>query len=279
MADNSDIFADAALRQRRLLEQLRASPVVDALGVVAPSGASGGKSADDELWTLTFTLDAWRIDPGDLQTRPLTIRRQVTDKELRRLRNLITPYTAIRIKARVVADSLFESPQGLLEAFVGIETSDAGLNEHAGQLHKPVTHEDPPLGVFTLDQRVDWFTAQAVWDGQPVSLNLSAKESAEVDEALKTAHALWESQEAWDRRVRDYAIQKLLPLKNDSWRDEDEVELSADQFEDRMTLEAITVYPDGSFDFWHRDGDLFWGHSIQISGSLLEGPTHADIPG
>lgn len=46
-----------------------------------------------------------------------------------------------------------------------------------------------------------------------------------------------------------------------------------------MTLEGISVDPDGSFDFWHNDGDLFWGHAIQISGSLVEGPTLANIPG
>ncbi|OAI46466.1 hypothetical protein AYO44_11310 [Planctomycetaceae bacterium SCGC AG-212-F19] len=60
---------------------------------------------------------------------------------------------------------------------------------------------------------------------------------------------------------------------------DDEVELNAKQFKARMTLEAITVTPSGSFDFWHNDGDLFWGHSIQISGNLTKGPTHADIPG
>jgi hypothetical protein len=43
-----------------------------------------------------------------------------------------------------------------------------------------------------------------------------------------------------------------------------------------MTLEAITVYPEGSFDFWYNDSDLFWGHSIQIGGDLTE---DADIPG
>ena len=46
-----------------------------------------------------------------------------------------------------------------------------------------------------------------------------------------------------------------------------------------MKIESITVHPDGGFEFWHNDGDLFWGHSILISGSLVEGPNSADIPG
>src|SRR5207249_3318350 len=102
---------------------------------------------------------------------------------------------------------------------------------------------------------------------------------ADLPVALKSAHTLWESQDVWSRRIRDFAVQKLLPLKNDAWLDEGEVEVTADQFQDRMTLDSITVYPNGSFEFWHHDGDLFWGHSIQVRGSLSEGPTDADIPG
>lgn len=46
-----------------------------------------------------------------------------------------------------------------------------------------------------------------------------------------------------------------------------------------MKLEAITVRPNGEFEFWHDDGDLFWGHSILISGDLNHGLEDADIPG
>ncbi len=100
-----------------------------------------------------------------------------------------------------------------------------------------------------------------------------------IDPALQVARALWKDQEQWARRIEDYAVQELLRLKNESWLDAEEVELTADQFKARMTLESITVEPDGSFDFWHDDGDLFCGHSIQVSGNLSEGPTDADIPG
>lgn len=156
---------------------------------------------------------------------------------------------------------------------------NGGVSCWSNDWRRPVTFDDPSFGAFTLDRGIDWFTGQAVWNGVPVALNLSSKESEEVEAALETARALWRSQESWSRRIADYAAQELLPLKNESWLDEGEAELTADQFKARMRLEAITVHPDGSFVFWHNDGDLFWGHSIQISGSLSEGPTDADIPG
>jgi hypothetical protein len=46
-----------------------------------------------------------------------------------------------------------------------------------------------------------------------------------------------------------------------------------------MKLESITVHPDGRFEFWFDDGDLFWGHSIAVRGSLAEGPTEASVEG
>jgi hypothetical protein len=273
MAADSDIDA----RQKKLLEQLAAAPVVDVLGVVAPSGAGGGRSGGEDLWTLFVTFDAWRVGHANLQTKPLILSsRGVTHEELASLQDALVPYTVVRIKARV-GESAFGGHEALLEAFIGTETSDAELNDQAEQLRKPVTVEDPAFGTFTLDRGVDWFTAEVVWDGQPVSLHLSG--SAEVQASLKTAYALWQRPTEWNRQVRNYAVQELLPLKNDSWLAEGESEITPEEFKDRMTLESITVYPDGSFDFFHHDGDLFWGHAIQVSGTLSQGPTHADIPG
>lgn len=279
MTEVPDVFAEAKLRQKRLLEQLVAVPAVTVLGVVAPSGVGGGKLGPDEPWTLRFTLVAWRVETGDIQTRPLTIQRAVTDKELRRFRDQIKPYTVIRINARVVTESIAGASEGLLEVLVGTDACDAELNEYALRLQEPVTHEDPILGTFTLDRRIDWFSGNAVWDRAPVSLNLSASDPAGLQAALGTAYSLWRSADSWNCRIRDYAVEELLPLKNDNWLGEGEAELTANQFKDRMKLKEITVAPDGSFDFWYDDGDIFWGHAIQISGNLLEGPTNADIPG
>ena len=56
-------------------------------------------------------------------------------------------------------------------------------------------------------------------------------------------------------------------------------EIGSTEFLNRMQLTAMTVYPDGSFEFWHDDGDIFWGHSILVSGSLAKGVTDASIAG
>lgn len=279
MATPSDIFAEANLRQKQLFEQLAASPVVDLLGVVFPNGVTGGRSRGEEFWTLRLAFDAWRIQGDGVDPRPLTIWRKVTDQELAQFRGLIRPYMIIRIRARVLSASSFGGPQALLETFVSREDSDAELNAHAVQLQKPVHYEDPVFGTFTLDRRIDWFSGSAAWKGGAVALHLSATAPGEVQAALTIAHRLWQTQDGWDQRIRDCAARILLPLKNESWLGEDDPEVTADQFKQRMQLESVTVHPDGSLEFSHSDGELFYGHSIQVTGSISKGPTDAEIAG
>jgi len=279
MSNAADIFAQAKLKHDQLLQRLKSAPISELVGVVYAHGTGGGKSRGEELWTLRTAFEAWRIHGGALQTRPLRINRKVADAELKRLQELLPAYSIVRIHARVVNDSPFGGPEALLEHVLGFENSDGELNQFAANLQKPVTFDDPMFGTFTLDRRIDWFSGKAVWNGTPVKIHLDGKETNEVEAALKTARALWQSQADWDKRVRDYAVQQLLARKNDDWLGEGEEEVSPEQFKARMKLQSITVRQDDGFEFFHEDGDLFWGHAIQISGSLSKGLTGADTPG
>ena len=48
---------------------------------------------------------------------------------------------------------------------------------------------------------------------------------------------------------------------------------------ERMELESIEVRADGSFEFWFADGEMFYGHSIHVSGNLTGGPDAAQMEG
>jgi hypothetical protein len=100
-----------------------------------------------------------------------------------------------------------------------------------------------------------------------------------IEAALKTAETIWSRQTEWTQRVTAYAVAQLLQLKNDFWLEDNEQPLSADDFVERMDLESISFDNDGDFEFWHDDGDPFWGHLIQICGNLTDGLTRADILG
>ena len=75
------------------------------------------------------------------------------------------------------------------------------------------------------------------------------------------------------------AVNELLPCMNDNWLREDEEPFSPQEFIEHMTLDAIVFQEDGKFEFWYDDGDMFAGHSITVSCSLVEGPYDAGISG
>ena len=82
---------------------------------------------------------------------------------------------------------------------------------------------------------------------------------------------LFGAQAEWGRQLRDYAVEVILPFKNENWPDEDLPPVTAEQLEAAMKLLSISVSPDGDFSFFHQDGGLFGEHSIDILGTLEGG--------
>lgn len=68
-----------------------------------------------------------------------------------------------------------------------------------------------------------------------------------------------------DKKARKCASDELLKTKNESWLEEDEAPLTADEFMKRLLLTEAVVDHDGSVIFWYEDDDMFWGHSISVS--------------
>ncbi len=269
----------ATERERELFDQFAACPAVEITGVVSASGYGAAKSHGEILWSLLITLDAWRVGSGPVRTESLTLRRKVSRKGLQAFQDRIEAETVIKVRARLPEKNVFGSPEAFLEELIERDSDDSELHEYLAGLQKPVTRQDDFFGTLTFDRRLHWYTANAIWNGDPIDLHVSGDQPDHVDSALQVARALWDDQITWSQRIRDYAVQELLHVKNENWLDQGEAELGAEQFMNKMRLQAITVHADGSFVFWHDDGGLFWGHSIQIRGTLSEGPTDADIPG
>lgn len=270
--------AEAEARENALLAEMAASPVVVVTGVVEPSGVTGWMHADG-TWTLHFSFHSWRIGAAGIRNEKLMVRRRVLHDAFPKVRQIVVPYSVVRIRARVVVESSFGTPQALVEEVIGPDTSDRELNHQSEMLERTVTFEDSQFGTFTLDRRVNWYTAETLWISESVSLNLLASESDALQNALETARSLWRESDSWNRQIHDFARQSLLSINNDFWLDEDEPPLTADEFDSRITLESITVTPTGSFDFWYGDDDMFAGHAIEVRGTLSDGLFQADIAG
>lgn len=172
---------------------------------------------------------------------------------------------------RATAESIAEDP-------LPGHSADDELAEQAVVMQKPVTMEDDFFGTLTLDRRIDTFETDAKWGSSVATLSVEGP-AEEVASSLQCARQLWAAQPDFHARIVACAVEHLLALKNDTWLDEDEEELTPKQFTERMRIQTISVDPSGAFEFWFDDGDLFYGHSIMVSGDLAAGPTDADIHG
>jgi hypothetical protein len=276
MAKKPDPMAEHRKRERTLARRLGRAPLTEITGIVDAGGPGGGKSQGEKLYTFTLELVAWRAGDGEIRREKLDVRKPITERELDRLMAKIQPDSMIRFKGRLLDDSGDGTPAAWLERILSTRPNDAELAAVAKRLQAPTVYQDSVFGKVKLDRRFDSYEASAKWNGKKIKFSIGA---GKLDKNLEIAHAVWKDQAKWKERVDGYAVKKLLSLKNGGWLEDGEKPLTAEQFKKRMKLESISFYDGGSFAFWHDDGELFWGHSIQVSADLKRGPYDADIPG
>ena len=90
--------------------------------------------------------------------------------------------------------------------------------------------------------------------------------SVENKEELKKVKNIFSNIELihFIEKAKDYTVNKLLKLKNDLWLEEDEKEVTKKDFKDRMKFTSLYVFSE-SANFYFDNGDLFWGHTIEVT--------------
>lgn len=156
---------------------------------------------------------------------------------------------------------------------------DRELAAISEELQRPVVFQSRRFGALSLDRRGRCYQGVAQWCGTEVPLSISCADLNDPASAVAVAESLFNDQDARNRRARDYAADRLLELKNDSWLDEDEVEISRAEFISRMQIASISINQNGDFHLWYEDGGLFFGHLILVSGNLERGLSDTGIHG
>ena len=240
------------------------------LAVTGANGFGGGKTRGETLWTASIGLTAWmEEDSPDIHRGKFVLSTIADDKLLGVLRQRARPDFIIKFRGRVS-----ENGQRLLLLDLPEPAFDPDLKAILEEEKKPVTFQEEGLGAFTLNRQVDWFETTVDWLGTEISLVFDAEEDRAG--CIQSAKAVLAAAGDWDRRVREYAAGELLASAND-WAEDEEI--TREQFMERMELESIEVRADGGFDFWFGDGDLFYGHSIHVSGDMENGPDDAEMEG
>ena len=104
--------------------------------------------------------------------------------------------------------------------------------------------------------------------------------NAENKEELKKVKDIFSNIELTDfiKKAKEYSAHKLLELKNDSWLEEDEKEVTEKEFKERIKFTGLHIFSE-SANFYFDDDDLFWGHIIEVTVNQKLEFTNADIAG
>lgn len=241
-------------------------------GLVDGLGSGGASVGNTDKWSLVFHLVAWR-DDKNIRIEKLRCEMPVTKPVLADFMKLIRPYSIIEARIK----DFTSNGAAVLEAVQVFAGEDGELTTVKDELLTPVRIDTPHFGVLELDRRFGEYVGQIDWCGSNVSLCLSCSDHNAPEAVLAVADTLFSARRDWSMRVKEFAADRMLSLKNDNWLHDDESDLSREDFISCMTLTEISIDESGSFTFSNDDGDLFWGHSIAVSGNIADGLKDAEI--
>ena len=270
--------ASAIPEELRALGQKFLPEEISILAVTGAGGFGGSRPQENGPWLAVLGLTAWKEEDSD----------QPAHREKTQLVALADDKLMEYLRRRVRGDSVFQimvRPSEDGKQFLMTELPqpeiDPEMKAILEEQKKPVSIWVPELGTFTLNRLVNWFEAEVEWLGQPARLDIDREE--DWDACVERAKALMADQKGWDEKVRSFAAQELLSQANDWARDaaegEEPEEITREQFMERLELDAVQISADGRFEFWFNDGEMFWGHSIHVTGSLDQGPESAQMEG
>lgn len=161
------------------------------------------------------------------------------------------------------------------------------LEEILKEYRKEVAIEDDTLGKFILNKDLEMFDGSAEINGEEITLQFDVDKND--PDTWKAAHAnlkkFVSEIDRWDKEMREFSAEQLTELAND-WLadetyddDEEPEEITEEAFAERIGLCEISLDAEGEFIVYYSDDDMFWGHSIEVSGTLEEGIESADMVG
>lgn len=241
-------------------------------GIIDSKGSGGVSLFDEKFCSFQFKFKCWYKEGGIVCDKGLLVVKNIYEDELKNLMSKTKGETIIRISyggetslGRITLEEIldFDMEDKLLEAYV--------LNE--------IIYVDADLGLFNLDKLMGDYRMDIEWCGSEAELSFETDDEAELIELLDFYKEKFSDNLYWDKLTKQYAAKKLLALKNDYWLEDDEEELDEDEFVSLISLESLVIDYDKSYTFWYRDGDIFGGHVIIVSGNIENGHQSAEIAG
>ncbi len=149
------------------------------------------------------------------------------------------------------------------------------LRQAAEHYAQPVFIEHK-LAAFKLNRHYGEFSAEIDWLGSPCDVNLEVDEDngETANQALEVFERCTADIAGFDARIRREIAADSCKNYNDVWRQDDQPELTEEQFAQRLEIIGIYCFSDGTMCVDYSDDNMFWGHMVQArleaDGSMSE---------
>jgi len=247
----------------------------------------GGGSLRNGFWDWDeYFLAYVDCETGELHKEEGRIEFPVIDKEEPPFQFEEETIYKLRVREKLPE----EVPEGVLPSknhFLVVDILEADavcpeLEEMLIEYRKPVVLQDDILGELTYDKLLKSFEGNVAWLRGKIHISLYADKDnkAGITKAKKALKTMVLEQKKWDADLRSFAAKELTTFACEWAESEEEAALITEEsFAKRISLSLLWVTAGGSFTAYLDDDELFFGHSIAISGSPKKGLLSADIEG
>lgn len=135
----------------------------------------------------------------------------------------------------------------------------------------------PVLGNLFYNAELDCYKEEINLGEVSIRLILESDGETSTEGSLNKAVDILPQLTHYIEVTKQYAVEQLLKLKNNSWLEEDEEPVSSQAFKELMVLNCLVFYPNGEITFYYDDNDLFAGHQIAITIDKDNHFVHANI--
>jgi len=124
------------------------------------------------------------------------------------------------------------------------------------------------IGKLTYNKEYEWYESECTIDNSSFTLNIHYAAPEELEKLISFADSQLKSK-FYEKMLLEME-DEMIKLKNDIWLGEDEdtgeeePPITIEDFRKRVSVSSIVFYEDCSSVIYCDDGDIFWGHTIQI---------------
>ncbi len=200
----------------------------------------------------------------------------------------IKPLKIYHVRCRKKAEAEAEGQESrrnawMLVEIVGRSGRHPELKRVKEEYKRGAVFQETFCGKFELERKYDCFSGEVDWLGEKcsVSLDCDEQEPEKMEGALSFFKRLYDNQQKWDEEFRAYAAEELADTAVEWQGDSEEGRepVTKESFAKRIRISAIFMKSDGEYKVCFEDDDMFYGHTIEIEGSMEKGMEGADIVG